>query len=174
MKLTPTLLLTALVLSGCFYEAPISEKPTRKIDPGLLGDWASTSESGVKVVIKESDPEHYAVTYEQPAKDGKKELLVFTGYHTQVGKVDIVDLQLMEPAGEQKGKWLFLDYKLTGADKLSIRSVNSEVVPMPPGVGFKGDSRKLATPAETKAFFESVIDNPDLFRDEPMEFVRAK
>ncbi len=64
------LLITALFLSGCLYDAPPSE-PASQIDTWLLGQWITQDKSGkiFEAVVTPLDSTHYHVTFCNKDKD---------------------------------------------------------------------------------------------------------
>lgn len=176
MKYPLFALLISLFASGCFYEAPISEKPSREIDKTLLGVWTVSDEPTGKLTVTETDANTYAIEYMSPKEgDKKQEVLKFRGYHTAISGKDLLSLQLTEPQGNQQGKWLFVSYTAAQPDRLEVRTINSKVVPFPRSI--EPDSKggeKLATPEAMEEFFKGVIDKPNLFNPEPIIFLKAK
>jgi hypothetical protein len=174
MKYPLYLLLLPALLGGCFYDSPISSEPGREIDKATIGEWVVSDEPGIKLTVTEIDSKTYGVEYLEAKQGNQPELLKFKGYHTPVGSKDIVSLQLLEPKGEQEGKWIFLVFNITDADHLQVRLANNKVVPFPPGTDPGEPGVSLTTPEATAEFFKKVLDRPDLFQAEAVEFVRAK
>src|SRR5438105_1715486 len=84
------LFILALVAAGCCfaftsctYEVPITDAPTRKIDPRLLGDWVS-ADGKDKFIVRQLDPFSYIVSNNDD---------LFRAYHSDVGPTPFVSVR---------------------------------------------------------------------------------
>ena len=135
---------TALVIGGCTYDEPITTKPTRKVEPGLIGDWTSTGEHKEHMRVRQLDDRTYVLTY-----DGD----LYRAYHSDVAGLALVSVQSLQP--EQR-KYAYLTWKLAADGKtLALRVVNEKVVP-----------ENLKTSAAVQKRLKKNAANPDLFEEE--------
>ena len=148
-----------LVLSGCIYEAPITEEHSISIDQSVLGLWELVPEKGEQpdpnermMILKYAATEyliHYPV-----GKDG----MYLRAYPVRIGGIPCVQLQLIgteEGNLDKNDKKLFhvASYQLSDGE-LVIKTLNTDLV----RDGLK-DSEALK-----KAFLKHK-DAKDLFRD---------
>ena len=108
-----TLSVTALLLAGCVYDAPLTDEHPIPIDSAILGIWEDVPEAGEKpddelmMVLKYSETE-YLIHY--PIGD---EGIYFRGYPIKIGDVSCVQLEVIgigdDPldSEEEDGKCIF-------------------------------------------------------------------
>ena len=146
-----------MLLSGCIYQAPITEKPTGKIDGRLVGDWIAKDESGKEehmAVTKLNDSE-YIVNYGGA---------VFHAFESDVNGTRFVSAQNISPLKDSERLYAFLTYELQDdGKKLVLRTVNQSVI-----------SEKLQTTAEIQKAIADNLKNPDLFNKDSAIFLKAK
>ena len=154
-----------LVLLGCEYEAPISDKQNIAVDSAVLGLWELLPEKDEKqyipermMVLKYTDTE-YLIQY--PAG---KDSLYFRGYPIKVGDISCVQLQLIGTAEgnikEDDRDFQVVSYSFAEGE-LMIKILNTNVVK----TDLK-DSESLK-----KAFIQNQ-DNGNLFID-PGKFIKV-
>jgi hypothetical protein len=146
----------ALFLSGCIYQAPITEKPTGRIDERLIGDWVSKDEQGKEermAVVKLNDSE-YIVNYGGA---------IFRAFESDVNGSKFVSAQNISPLKDSERLWAFVTYELQDdGKKLVLRSVNHDII-----------SDKLKTSAEIQTAIGDNLKNPDLFNKDAGIFTKA-
>jgi hypothetical protein len=143
--------LGALVLSGCIYDAPITEKPTGKIDERLLGDWVEKDDSTRHLLVCKLNEKEYVIHYAG----------MFRAFFSDVDGKRFVNLQNIEPAEDAKRKYAFAAYELKNAGTLVVRTVNTEVI-----------LENLHSSAEIAASIGRNLKNPKLFNEDAGVFVR--
>ncbi|MEA3188245.1 MAG: hypothetical protein QOD99_2075 [Chthoniobacter sp.] len=143
--------LGALILAGCDYDAPITEKPSAKIDERLLGTWLQKGEKPQLLRIRKYSDMEYVLDY-----DG-----LFRAFFSEIGGKRFVNVQTLEPAKSSERKYAFVTYELKDEHTLVVHTVNKNVLP---------DS--LHTSGEIAAALERELKNPRLLDEEPAVFIR--
>jgi hypothetical protein len=143
-----------LLFNSCEYEVPITEKPTRKIDEKLLGDWEAKDDSDgktVKMKVVKLDDANYIVSFDEH---------LYRVYHSDVGKTPFVSVQDL---GSDSKPYSYSVWKLTEDGALVGRSVSDKVVP---------DATKDS--ATVQKLLKQNLDNPELFEKNEMRFTKVK
>ena len=130
------------VISGCFYDVPITSKPTRKVDARLFGNWTS-KDGKTKMKVVKLDDSNYIVS-----TDGD----LYRAYHSDLANTPFVSVQQLESAKPQYAYWT---WKLSDDGTLRLRNVNDKVVP---------DDTKDS--ASVQKLLKKNLQNPALFGDE--------
>lgn len=153
------LIMAALFLAGCEYEAPLTEEHSIAVDPAVLGLWEPAPDEGDDpaedeqlMVLKYSDTEyliHYPV-----GKDGT----YYRGYPIRIGGILCVQLRIIgteDGPSEKDEKRLFhvASYQWID-DKLEIKVLNTDLV-----------SDDLKTTEELREAFLNNKENKELFVD---------
>ena len=160
------ILAALLLIAGCEYKEPLSEKQNIPIDETLIGQWdalpENTDTSPVKdsiVVLKLSSTEYLIHYYTGSGS------MYFRAYPLKIGSVECLQLHLL---GYQDGKLARDDapfqvakYTFSG-DVVEIRMMNTSVI-----------SPKLGSNAAIRDAFIKNQANDTLFRD-PGKFRRSK
>jgi len=134
----------ALVIGGCTYDEPITTKPTRKVEPGLMGDWTSTGEHKEHMRVRQWDAKTYVLIFDEE---------LYRAYHSDLAGLPLVSVQSLQP---QDRKFAYLTWKLSADGKtLTLRVVNEKVVPS-----------ELKTSAAVQKRLKENAANPDLFEEE--------
>jgi hypothetical protein len=137
------------VLGGCVYDVPITAQPTRKVDPGLLGDW--TSKDGKdKMKVVRLDDGNYIVSYNGD---------LYRAYHSDVDQTAFFSVQIL---GEVKPKYAYSAWTLSDDGALHGRTVSDKVVP---------DETKDS--ASVRKLLKKNLHNPALFESET-QFTKDK
>ena len=142
-----------LLFSSCIYEAPITEKPTRKVDEKLIGTWIGKSEKNdetVKMKVVKLDDSTYIVDFDNH---------LYRAWHSDVAGMPFFSVQDLE---ENEKQFSYSSWKLNDDGRLVGRSVSDKLVP---------DEAK--TSKEVQQLLEKNSKNPALF-NEPMTFMREK
>lgn len=146
--------LLAALTGGCVYEAPLTSKPTRKIDERLLGDWVEDQANGTELKIRKLDDSHYVILYDD----------FFRAYHSDVGEGHFISIQQIEPVSEKDRKYTFATYELKDdGKKLVVRTVNDKTIP-----------KTLKTSAALEKAVRANLKNPDLLNKDGGTFIRPK
>lgn len=143
-----------LILSGCDYDFPLTAKPTHKIDPRLVGDWAPVDKEDARdevMHVRDFDGSNYAVSMD---KD------IYRAYHSDFANTAFLSVQDLN---SDSRKFLYFTWILSqDGTRLSLKGLDSKVVP---------DTTK--TPAEVQRLIKQQLKNPGLFREE-IRFVRKQ
>jgi hypothetical protein len=147
-------LAAVLFLAACTFEAPITEKPTGKIDERLLGDWLEKDTTDKHLIVSKWDDSQYAVQYGG----------LYRAFHSDFGGVHFVSVQNIESPKDTERKFAFITYELQDdGKKLVLRSVNNKVI-----------SDKLRTTAEIQTAIQANLKNPQLINEEPGIYTKVK
>jgi hypothetical protein len=131
-------LLLCLVMSGCEYETPITQMPTREVDVRLVGHWLAM-EGWMKV--RQLDSSGYVVFH-----DGK----LYRAWHSTVAGLPLLSVQDIE---SERRTFAYLHYALSeDGRRLTLRVVNDKLIP---------DDTK--GPDRVKSLFEAHAHDPALF-----------
>ncbi len=98
--------LALLLLSGCKFETPLTETPTRDVDPALLGSWFSLSDGKPFDVYKLSAQEYLAIDDGEP----------FVCTHSDVAGISFVSCRQIKNNAEYYGKYAYLAYSLKNGE----------------------------------------------------------
>ncbi len=159
-------MLLLLVLTGCWYDEPLTEEHNIPIDPSVLGMWEIASdEEGDDVskegmlILKFSDTE-YMIHYIAD-RDG----FYYRGYPVNIGGVACVQLEVIGTTDgivdNDMKSFYVASYQLTDGDMV-IKLLNTDLV----------DKDLAGCDALRKAFLKHK-DNPELFHD-PGHFRRPQ
>lgn len=155
-KLMPVFLAaTTALLSGCEYEAPLSEEHSISLDPSILGLWEEvprhgTNSSPEQILVLPYSDTQYLIQY--PVRD---DAIYYRGYLINLEGTVCLQLQVIGtdegPLEEEKDLFHVASYSFEkGSMKVSV--LNTDLV---------GKECKT-TETLQKAFLEN-IDNKDLF-----------
>ena len=134
----------ALVIGGCTYDEPITAKPTRKIEPGLIGDWTSASDQKEQMRVRQLDERTYVLSYEEE---------LYRAYHSDAAGLPLVSVQSLQP---DQRKYAYLTWKLAADGKtLTLRVVNDKVIP-----------ETLKSSSAVRKRLKENVRNPELFQEE--------
>ena len=133
---------SAALLLSCDYSLPLTEAPTAKVNPVLLGTWAPIDEDDAPMDVRMYDEHTYVI-----ATKGD----IYRAYHTDVAGLPLISVQNLN---DSERKWLYVVWKVSSdGNELSMRAVSTSLVP---------DGTREAI---VKAI-EANRDNPKLFNDE--------
>jgi hypothetical protein len=119
----PTWLLAivCLVLTACNYDVPLTEKPTRKIEERLLGDWVSFDKDEQKMEqmhVRKLDDSTYVVALD---KD------IYRIFHSDFADTAFVSVQDLN---SEERKYAYYAWTLSADGKeLRVKIVSTNVVP---------------------------------------------
>jgi hypothetical protein len=105
-----------LILAGCKFEAPLTEKPTRLVDPTLVGSWFSLSD-GNRLEVYRLSGEEYLVT-----KGGKP----YVCTHSDLSGIKFVSCRQLENSKEYYGKYAYSAYEIEKGELL-IYQLNESI-----------------------------------------------
>ena len=158
MKSNPVLafplLVACLLLSSCNYDFPLTEKPTRKIDARLLGDWVAidpNSEKPDQMRVRQFDDFTYAISMDNE---------IYRVFHTDFADTAFVSAQDLKPGNR---KYFYYAWHLSAnGTQLTLKGVRTEVVP-----------ENAKTTAEIQRLIRENLSNPKLFQAE-LQFKKRK
>jgi hypothetical protein len=146
------LLAAGFFLTGCNYDVPLTAKPTRKIDPRLIGDWVAVDKDSKEeemMYVRKLDEVTYVVSMD---KD------IYRAFHSDFAGTAFLSVQDLNNSDRL---FVYLTYGLSSDGKqLSVFTVNTKVVPEET----KGRSA-------LQKLIKRQLANPKLY-NEPMEFTR--
>ncbi|HVT74000.1 MAG TPA: hypothetical protein VHD61_12770 [Lacunisphaera sp.] len=112
-----------LGLAACNYDFPLTEKPTQKVDPRLLGDWVSIDQDEQKLEqlsIRQLDDHAYVVAMEGD---------LYRVTHSDFADTAFVSVQDLQP-GDLHGKYAYYAWTLSAdGHQLTIKGVRTKLVP---------------------------------------------
>jgi hypothetical protein len=167
MKAAAAVCIIMIALTGCLYDAPLTEEHNIPIDPSLLGRWeisvSDTNPSEPKdniMILKFSDTE-YLIHYIATA-----DMRYYRGYPIIVGGVSCVQLQVIgTPEGvpsKDTKPFIPVSYQLIEGE-LEIKIVNNDLI----------DEDLIKGSGALRNAFLAHKDDPQLFRD-PARFRRLE
>jgi hypothetical protein len=153
-----------LLMSGCIFETPLAEKPTRKVDPKVLGIWHPHDDTGTRITISASDEWNYQVLFvPRPHETVAVPPMTFDGHHTAVGDIDVINLKLKQFDGKDpKRPWLFCTYKAIDENTVDVHLFNEKFVP----------SRRTK-PLNTSEGLREAVSQPGFFLTKPLRLIRS-
>jgi len=141
-----------LMLFGCDYDFPLTAKPTHKIDPRLVGDWAPIDKEDAKdeiMHVRDFDGSNYAVSMD---KD------VYRAFHSDFADTAFLSVQDLNATNR---KYLYFAWTISAdGNQLSLKGIDTKVIPE--ATKSVGDVQRL---------IKKQLQNPKLFRDE-LRFTR--
>jgi hypothetical protein len=148
------LVISCLALFGCDYDFPLTAKPTHKMDPRLIGDWAPVEKEDAKdevMHVRNFDGANYAVSMD---KD------IYRAFHSDFAGTAFLSVQDLN---SDTRKYLYFAWSLSeDGNQLSLKGINTKVIP---------ESTKSAN--EVQRLIKAQLKNPALFRDE-LRFIRKQ
>ena len=149
-RLSLLLLATALLLSGCNYDVPLTARPTRNIDVRLLGVWLGGDDGKDPMVVRSLDDSTYAVAMDDD---------LYRAWHSDFAGTAFFSVQELN----HDRLYLYLTATLSAdGNQLTLRTVSTKVVPE----GTKGR-------AALQKLIKANLANPALYGD-PGVFTRKK
>ena len=155
--LTPMVLAVGcwLAFGGCIYDVPITEKPTRKVDPHFLGHW--TSQDGKdKMTVSQYDDNHYVVAY-----DGD----LYRAWSSDVAGTPFFSIQTLDTTGtgtNGQEKFVYQVWQLASDGTLHGRSVQDKIIP-----------QDIKSSSAVRKLLEKNLKNLELLGDDGV-FVKDK
>lgn len=108
--------LAVLLLAGCKFESPLTEKPTRDVDPALLGSWFSLSDGKPLEIFKLSDREYLVVDDGDP----------YVCTHSDFADIAFVSCRQIDNNTDRYGKYAYIAYTLENGE-LVISALNDSL-----------------------------------------------
>jgi hypothetical protein len=133
-----------IVLAACGeYNVPITERPTRNIDTGLIAEWIST-DARETIKIRELNDSTYIISYNG---------ILFRAFHSDLSGVPFLSVQELET---RERNYSYLAYRQsTDGTTLYVRLVNEDIIPK--------ETHNVATIQE---LLKRNLQNPSLFHHE--------
>ncbi len=108
-------LIALLLLAGCSFDVPLTEKPTREIDPSLLGSWFSLANGESLDVYKLADDQYLVMDDGAP----------YVCTHSDLSGVSFISCKAIGNT-DHYGKYAYIAYK-TDADTLVLMALNDSL-----------------------------------------------
>ena len=147
-------------MAGCHWSEPLLPEPNAEIDPRLIGDWQAVGETGGSLLISSIDARHYSVILKGPPGRDQTHFS-FRGYHTDIGDVRLISLELIEarygteikklPDGGRQQRWIPVGYAFTEDGLLTPRVISHYVTP-------RTNSNEEMSALSGKQLYESFAD----------------
>lgn len=137
-----------LGLTACNYDFPITEMPTQKIEPRLLGDWVAPDPDDGKEVslhVRQFDDSTYVIALDND---------LYRAFHTDFAGTAFVSVQNLQ-SGSLGRKYIYFRWQLSAdGAQLTLQSISSRVVP--------GDTPDRAA---IQSLIKANLTNPKLYND---------
>ena len=147
---TAFLALTAAVLfAGCF-EVPLTDKPTQKVDPRLIGTWAKSGDATKIIIINAWDSENYVIY-----SDG-----LYKAFHSHIGKNQFLTIESLSTSTSDKFNYMAWSLSEDGK-RLTAKTVASSLFP-----------KKLRSANEARKIVEENMGRIELYNDETITLVK--
>lgn len=166
MKTTITILataLSALLLSGCEYDSPITTEHTIPVNSAILGIWEEIPEQGkdgngeLMTVLQYSETE-YLIHHPSNTEDG----IYYRGYLIQIRDIQCMQLEVIGtakgPLGDDEDDVFHVAAFQLNEGILEVSLLSTKVI-----------SKNLVTSDELKQAILGNIENKELF-EEPVNF----
>ncbi|MEO5764663.1 MAG: hypothetical protein ABIR52_05080 [Casimicrobiaceae bacterium] len=140
-----------VALAGCIYDAPLTANATHRVDARLVGDWSSDDGKELLKVRTLDNTTYLLVLNGDP----------FRAWHSDFADTPFVTVQDLDAPSR---KYAYLKYALSDdGTRLTAFAVNTDLIPA-----------TLKSSSEARRLVRANLDNPKLFVDEPLAFVRRK
>ncbi len=146
---------TAIMLSGCLYEFPLTPFPSTNIDTRLLGVFEynepviviadgieTTSVRTHRVAIVRQDVSRYTILYKN-VTDAPAKVLQFTGWISRVDENYYLSFRDDDPASPTFGKFGFVDYAWTWPSSMVISAPGVDPATFTSSYGLRGVVRQM-------------------------------
>jgi hypothetical protein len=133
------------VLTGCFYDHPLTDTPSKDINTWLLGVWEHTNDKGDldRATVLPLTGARYTVWYESEPKSGPKKQWRFEGWISRVGSAVFLTLRCDEGPGDiPQGSYVFLHYQLLNQNRIAIRQPQLDAAPDASSYQLRTDLRR--------------------------------
>lgn len=122
-----------LVLSGCFFDHPLTGGPTESVNTWLLGVWETTNDKGetARVKVAPTASDRYSVELSAPSKKpGKGARYRFDMWPSQVGGTLFLTLACIESSGKiPLGSHVFVQAQLLDQNSVRARVLKLDGTP---------------------------------------------
>jgi len=113
----------ALLLAACNYDFSLTEKPTHRIDPRLLGNWVTYDKDEQKteqMSVRQLNDSTYAVVMDHD---------VYRVFHSDFAGMQFVSVQDLQ-SGAGYGKYAYYVWELSAdGQQLTVKGVRTQFVP---------------------------------------------
>lgn len=141
---------TALFLSGCNYDVPLTARATRNVDARLLGVWLGGDDGKDTMTVRQFDEATYVVALDHD---------LYRAYHSEFAGTAFLSVQELN----HDRLYLYLTATLSAdGHQLTVRTVSTKVVP-----------EKTKSRTALQKLIQANLANPALFGD-PVIFTRKK
>ena len=122
--LRSALALLPLLLAGCFFENPLTSKPSDNLNTWLLGEWEHRDKNGTvsRAVVTPLSEDTYSVQVSL-AKRGGRRTYNFEAWGSRVGEFTFHTLRSIQPAPDlPEGAFVFLHAQLVDQNTITLRA----------------------------------------------------
>ncbi len=123
--LRSALVILPLLLAGCFYENPLTPKPSDNLNTWLLGEWEHRDKSGAvsRAIVTPLSADIYSVQVSLAKRGGVRHSYNFEAWGSRVGAYTFHTLQSMQAAPDlPEGAFVFLHAQLIDQNTIVLRS----------------------------------------------------
>ena len=121
----------ALFCGGCYFENPLTERPSKDINTWLLGVWEHKSSDGrvSSVTVAPMTGDHYSVKaiIAGPTPRSSKRY-EFEGWSSRVGDTNFLTLRCLQSQGDMPtGNYVFLQTQLLDQNDVRVHGLRLDV-----------------------------------------------
>ena len=115
---TILLLSSLLVLVGCKYDAPLTDKPTREVDSALLGSWFSLADGKPLDVFRLSAVEYLVVDDKTP----------YVCTHSDFAGISFISCLQIKNDKDAYGKFAYIAYRIENGELVTMNLSEALVI----------------------------------------------
>lgn len=123
--LRSALALLPLLLSGCFFEYPITSKPSDNLNTWLLGEWEHRDKNGAvsRAVVTPLSGDTYSVQVSLAKRGASPLNYNFEAWGSHVGGYTFHNLRNLQPVADlPEGAFVFLHVQLVDQNTITVRN----------------------------------------------------
>ena len=149
---------SVLALAGCYFDHPLTDRPSKDINTWLLGVWESKDDKGrvSRVMVTPDNADHYAVQLAVPGKKpGEIKRYEFQAWPSKVGGTLFLSMRCLASPGDiPAGSYVFSQVQLLDQNDVRIH-------------GLKLDSPPSASSYELRKEVRSKLKERSLYEGAP-------
>lgn len=123
--LRSALALLPLLLAGCFFESPLTSKPSDSLNTWLLGEWEHHDKNGAvsRAVVTPLSSDLYSVQVSLAKRGGGRRTYTFEAWGSRVGEFTFHTLRNRQATPDlPEGAFVFLHAQLVDQNTITLRS----------------------------------------------------
>ena len=138
------LLIACTFLAGCYFDRPLTERPSKDLNSWLLGVWEHKDQKGRKfrarVVPWTGD--RYAIALRGPGKSSKVRETEFEGWISRVGPASFLTLKCVSDGGVvPNGGFVFVHYQVIDQNTVFTRPLELDSPSDTPSIELRKEVR---------------------------------